>query len=252
MKSNVIVIIIIAVVVTGLTFTFPPIAQDPAYHNFADKRGWLGIPNFGDVMSNLPFLFFGLMGVAAVYLARSDMFTMKGERIPWQVFFVGTFLVGFGSGYYHWEPSNQTLVWDRLPMTIAFMSFFSVVIMERLNEKRGLQLLPILLIVGAASVFYWDHTETLGNGDLRPYALVQFLPILLIPLMFWLLPARYSGLKYLGYGLFWYVLAKVLEHFDRGIFAMTGEVISGHTLKHISASVGVLMMVLYVKKRKTL
>ena len=252
MKSNVIVIIIIAVVVTGLTFTFPPIAQDPAYHNFADKRGWLGIPNFGDVMSNLPFLFFGLMGVAAVYLARSDMFTMKGERIPWQVFFVGTFLVGFGSGYYHWEPSNQTLVWDRLPMTIAFMSFFSVVIMERLNEKRGLQLLPILLILGAASVFYWDHTETLGNGDLRPYALVQFLPILLIPLMFWLLPARYSGLKYLGYGLFWYVLAKVLEHFDRGIFAMTGEVISGHTLKHISASVGVLMMVLYVKKRKTL
>ena len=252
MKSNVIVIIIIAVVVTGLTFTFPPIAQDPAYHNFADKRGWLGIPNFGDVMSNLPFLFFGLMGVAAVYLARSDMFTMKGERIPWQVFFVGTFLVGFGSGYYHWEPSNQTLVWDRLPMTIAFMSFFSVVIMERMNEKRGLQLLPILLILGAASAFYWDHTETLGNGDLRPYALVQFLPMMLIPLMFWLLPARYSGLKYLGYGLFWYVLAKVLEHFDRGIFAMTGEVVSGHTLKHISASVGVLMMVLYVKKRRTL
>jgi len=252
MKSNVILIIIIAVIVTGLTFTFPPIAQDPAYHNFADKRGWLGIPNFGDVMSSLPFLFFGLMGVAAVYLGRSVVFNMKGERIPWQVFFIGAFLVGFGSGYYHWEPSNQTLVWDRLPMTIAFMSFFSVVIMERLNEKGGLQLLPILLIVGAASVFYWDHTETLGNGDLRPYALVQFLPMLLIPLMFWLLPARYSGLKYLGYGLFWYVLAKVLEHFDRGIFAMTGEVISGHTLKHISASVGVLMMVLYVKKRKTL
>ena len=177
---------------------------------------------------------------------------MKGERIPWQVFFIGAFLVGFGSGYYHWEPNNQTLVWDRLPMTIAFMSFFSVVIMEHMNEKRGLQLLPILLILGAASAFYWDHTETLGNGDLRPYALVQFLPMMLIPLMFWLLPARYSGLKYLGYGLFWYVLAKVLEHFDRGIFAMTGEVVSGHTLKHISASVGVLMMVLYVKKRRTL
>jgi len=250
-KSKIILIIIIAVVVTGLTFTFPPIAQDPSYHDFADKRGWLGIPNFGDVMSNLPFLFFGLMGVGAVYSGRSDFFTMDGERIPWQVFFVGTFLVGFGSGYYHWEPNNHTLVWDRLPMTIAFMSFVSVVVMERLHEKGGLILLPVLLIVGAASVFYWDHTESLGHGDLRPYALVQFLPMLLLPLMFWLLSARYSGLKYLGYALLWYMLAKVLEHFDRGIFAMTGEVISGHTLKHISASIAVLMMVLYVKRRKT-
>jgi len=184
-KTNVILIIIIALVVTALTFTFPPISQDPAYHNFADKRGWLGIPNFGDVMSNLPFLFFGFMGLGAANLARPGMFTMTGERIPWKVFFLGTFLVGFGSGYYHWEPNNHTLVWDRLPMTIAFMSFFSVVVMERLNEKSGLVLLPILLIAGAASVFYWDHTELLGNGDLRPYALVQFLPMLLIPLMFW-------------------------------------------------------------------
>jgi len=251
-KTNVILIIIIALVVSALTFTFPPISQDPAYHNFADKRGWLGIPNFGDVMSNLPFLFFGFMGLGAANLARPGMFTMTGERIPWKVFFLGTFLVGFGSGYYHWEPNNHTLVWDRLPMTIAFMSFFSVVVMERLNEKSGLVLLPILLIAGAASVFYWDHTELLGNGDLRPYALVQFLPMLLIPLMFWLLPARYKGLKYLGYGLFWYMLAKVLEHFDRGIFAMTSEVISGHTLKHISASIAVLMMVLYIRKRETI
>ena len=250
-NSKVILIIVVALVVTGLIFTFPPIAQNPAYHNFADKRGWLGIPNFGDVMSNLPFLFFGLMGMGAVYLSRTDIFSMDGEHIPWQVFFVGVFLVGFGSAYYHWEPNNHTLVWDRLPMTIAFMSFFSVVIMERLNEKGGLALLPVFLIVGAASVFYWDFTESLGQGDLRPYALVQFLPMLLLPLMFWLLPARYSGLKYLGYGLFWYVLAKVLEHFDRGIFAMTGEVISGHTLKHLSASIAVLMMVLYIKKRKT-
>ena len=250
-NTKVILIVVIALLVTGLTFTFPPIAQNPAYHDFADKRECLGIPNFGDVMSNLPFLFFGLMGVgAAVYSARSGLFTMNGERIPWQVFFVGAFLVGFGSGYYHWEPNNHTLVWDRLPMTLAFMSFFSVVIMERLNEKGGLVFLPVLLIAGAASVFYWDHTESLGHGDLRPYALVQFLPMLLLPLMFWLLPARYSGLKYLGYALLWYVLAKVLEHFDRGVFAMTGEVISGHTLKHISASIAVLMMVLYVKRRK--
>lgn len=251
-KAKAVLIIIIALVATGLAFTFPPIAQDPAYHDFADQRGWLGIPNFADVMSNLPFLVFSLVGLGAVFFSRPGMFTMSGERIPWKMFFFGAFLVGFGSAYYHWEPNNHTLVWDRLPMTIAFMSFFSVVVMERLNEKSGLALLPVLLMAGAASVFYWDHTESLGNGDLRPYALVQFLPMLLIPLMFWLLPARYKGLKYLAYGLFWYMLAKVLEHFDHGVFAMTSGVISGHTLKHIAASIAVLMMVFYVRKREAL
>ena len=253
-KSKVILIILISFAVTGLTFSFPPIAQDPAYHNFADKRGLLGIPNFGDVMGNLLFLIFGLMGMRTVFKSRNDIniSTMKGECILWEVLFAGTFLVGFGSGYYHWEPNNHTLVWDRLPMTIVFMSFFSLVIMERISEKGGLLLFPLFLIAGAASVFYWDYTESLGNGDLRAYALVQFLPMLLLPLIFWLLPARYSGLKYLGYVLFWYGLAKVLEHFDPDIFEMTGELVSGHTLKHIAAAIAVFMMVVYVKKRRAI
>jgi hypothetical protein len=253
-KSKVILIILISFAVTGLTFTFPPIAQDPAYHNFADKRGLLGVPNFGDVMGNLLFIIFGFMGMRTVFKSRNDIniFTMKGEFILWEVFFVGTLLVGFGSGYYHLEPNNHTLVWDRLPMTIAFMSIISLVIMLRLSEKGGLFLFPLFLIMGAGSVFYWDYTESLGQGDLRPYALVQFLPMLLLPLIFWLLPARYNGLKYPVYALFWYGLAKILEHFDPDIFAMTGEVVSGHTLKHIAAAIAVYVMVVYVQKRKAL
>ena len=104
--------------------------------------------------------------------------------------------------------------------------------------------------MGAGSVFYWDYTESLGHGDLRPYALVQFLPMLLLPLIFWLLPARYSGLKYPMYALLWYGLAKVLEYFDLGIFEMTGEMVSGHTLKHVAAAIAVCVMVVYVQKRK--
>jgi hypothetical protein len=253
-KSKVILIVLISFVVTGLTFTFPPIAQDPAYHNFADTRGLFGIPNFGDVMGNLFFIIFGFMGMRTVFESRNDtnIFTMKGEYILWEVFFVGTFLVGFGSGYYHLEPNNHTLVWDRLPMTIAFMSIISLVIMLRISTKGGLFLFPLFLIAGAGSVFYWDYTESLGNGDLRPYALVQFLPMLLLPLIFWLLPARYNGLKYPVYALLWYGLAKVLEYFDPDIFELTGEVVSGHTLKHIAAAIAVYMMVVYVQKRKIL
>jgi hypothetical protein len=253
-KSKVILIVLISFAVSGLIFIFPPIAQDPAYHNFADKRGLLGIPNFGDVMGNLFFIIFGLMGMRTVFKRRNDidMFTIKGEFPLWEVFFIGTFLVGFGSGYYHLEPNNHTLVWDRLPMTIAFMSIFSLVIMMRISEKWGLALFPLFLIVGAGSVFYWDYTESLGHGDLRPYALVQFLPMLLLPLIFWLLPARYKGLKYPVYALLWYGLAKILEHFDPDIFAMTGEMVSGHSLKHIAAAMAVYMMVIYVQKRKAL
>ena len=251
-RTKVISIILISVCTTGLTFAFPPIPQDPGYHNFADTRGLAGIPNFGDVMSNLFFMLFGLMGMAAVFMSRYEntVFTMKGEIIPWGMFFVGAFMVGIGSGYYHLEPNNQTLVWDRLPMTIAFMSFFSLAVMERFSEKAGLLLLPAFLVVGAGSVFYWDYTETLGNGDLRAYALVQFLPMLLLPLMFWILPARYSGMKYLGYVLFWYLLAKILEYYDAIIFDLTGELVSGHTLKHVAAALAVYMMVVYVTKRR--
>ena len=251
-RAKVILIILISVCVTGLTFAFPPIPQDPGYHNFADTRGLAGIPNFGDVTSNLFFVLFGFMGMVAVLMSRdaNTVFTMKGETIPWGLFFVGAFMVGIGSGYYHLEPNNHTLVWDRLPMTIAFMSFFSLAVMERFNEKAGLFLLPVFLVVGAGSVFYWDYTESLGNGDLRAYALVQFMPMLLLPLMFWMLPARYSGMKYLGYVLFWYLLAKILEYYDAVIFHLTGELVSGHTLKHVAAALAVYMMVVYVTKRR--
>ncbi len=240
------------VAVIGM-FAVPPIAQDPAYHDFADERGWLGIPNFGDVVGNAPFILFGLMGLLFVKNTpqQDPRFSMSGEQLLWLVFFFGTFLVGFGSGYYHLNPTNETLVWDRLPMTIAFMSFFSLVLMERVDEGLGRRLFPYLLLLGIASVFYWDYTESLGRGDLRPYALVQFLPLVLIPFILWKFPARYTGLKYLGYTLGWYLLAKLLEHFDDEIFGMLEKMVSGHTLKHIAAAMGVYTMLLYVKRRES-
>lgn len=45
----------------------------------------------------------------------------------------------------------------------------------------------------------------------------------------------------------WYIAAKLLEHFDPQIFALTGHVVSGHTLKHVAAAVGVACMVPYMK-----
>ncbi len=225
--------VIISLLAIVLTFSIiPAIEQDLNYHNFADDRVLFGIPNFCDVIGNLSFVLFGIMGLYYLRSSnRSSHFTMQGERALWIIFFSSAVLVGLGSGYYHLNPNNATLVWDRLPMTIAFMSFFSLIIMEYIDAKAGLILCFLLLLIGGASVFYWSYSESIGQGDLRPYALVQFLPILLIPLMLWIFPSRYKGLRYLGYTLGWYIFSKLLEYFDDKIFIILNKLISGHTLK---------------------
>lgn len=165
--------------IVGITLV-PAIPQDVRYHDFADQRGFLGIPNFADVLSNLPFIIVGILGLWT--LRRG---TPRGGieelLLPYRIFFIGVLLTGFGSAYYHWSPNNQTLVWDRLPMTIAFMAFFSALVGESMSLRAGQRLLWPLLISGIASVAWWHFTEQAGRGDLRPYILVQFLPILLIP-----------------------------------------------------------------------
>lgn len=236
----------LTVVIIGAVFFLPPIAQDLAYHDFADKRAFLGIPNFGDVVGNAPFAIVGILGLALLARIKNSFADRAAYRL-WQVFFAGVFLVAFGSGYYHWAPDNHTLVWDRLPMTIAFMSLFSLIIMRHINRRAGLYLFLPLLLTGIGSVFYWDYTEAQGAGDLRLYALVQFLPMILIPLILWLFPAKESGMRYLLYTLGFYVLAKVLEHFDEGFFTIFGGMVSGHTLKHLAAAAAVACLLPYAR-----
>jgi hypothetical protein len=75
-----------------------PIAQDPAYHRFADTRGWLGIPNFANVVSNLPFLVAGLVGATRLASGRPSG-ALARLRPAYLVFFVGAALVAIGSSY---------------------------------------------------------------------------------------------------------------------------------------------------------
>lgn len=240
-------VVAVAAALMVLTFMFAPIAQDLAYHDFADKRGLPFLPNAGDVLSNLPFCFVGLLGLWRVFRAKGAV--ALAARALWAVFFGGVFLVGFGSGYYHWAPDNHTLVWDRLPMTVAFMSLFALVIAERINARAGYVLAPFLLIVGAGSVWYWDYTESIGAGDLRPYALVQFLPVVLILMMLQLFPSAIGGTRYVMWCLGYYMLAKLLEHFDDQIFALLGGAVSGHSLKHLAAAAAVACLLPYAKLR---
>ncbi len=222
-------------------FFVKPIPQDLAYHGFIDDKEMLGIPNFWNVMSNLPFLIVGLLGM--VRLSRLKI--IEDMRVAYWLLFFGVALVAFGSGYYHWNPSNQTLVWDRLPMTIAFMSLFAIIISEFIDAKKGVLLLFPLLIVGVASVFYWQVTD-----DLRFYALVQFLPIVLIPLILIIYSSKFTKISGYWWLLAAYVLAKVLEYFDSQIFNLSGGLMSGHAIKHVAAAIGMYVLFLSYKKRE--
>ena len=218
----------------------PPIAQDPAYHVMADRRPLLGIPNALNVLSNIPFAVAGVLGLVSVFSPRSGArpFSDPWERWPYAALFAGTALTTAGSAYYHLVPDNARLVWDRLPMTVGFMGLLTAVVAERASLALARRLFVPLLACGAGSVAYWYWTELQGAGDLRPYALAQFGSLAVVVLLLVLYDARYSGSVYLFAGIAAYVAAKVFELGDQAIYSF-GHVVSGHTLKHLAAAVGV-------------
>ena len=221
-------------------FLIEPIAQDQAYHNFADKRTMLNIPNALNVLSNIPFLLFGLLGLRG--LSQSNR---EGHHPAWPVFFIGVALVAIGSAYYHLAPSDSSLVWDRLPMTVGFMGLFIAL----LSEYGGLKLGPVPLIaalfVGVGSVIYWAFTD-----DLRFYAWVQFMPLGAVLLLLCTQASRYTYSWLLGVSLALYLIAKLAEHFDSAIFDLLNQSVSGHTLKHLAAALGCYMVLFFLQRRR--
>src|SRR5271167_2097985 len=220
-----------ATAVVGIAACLAPrVAQPLSYHQFADHRSWLGIANFGDVASNLPFAVAGIWGIWVLWRGSVDFVDVR-ERWPYGILFAGLILTALGSGYYHLAPDNERLVWDRLPMTLGFMSLVAAIIMERISLKAGLVLLPVLLVVGIASVVQWHWSEVRGAGDLRFYAAVQVYAVVVILLALEMAP-RYTRTYDLAIVGGFYVLAKILETWDGSVFSL-GHLVSGHTLKHL-------------------
>ncbi len=225
----------------------PPIPQPLAYHNFADHRGWLGIPNFGDVVSNVPFALVGICGLIFLFRPHAGTFSDRRERWLYLVMFAGLILTAFGSAYYHLAPGNARLVWDRIPIMIVFMALLAAVIAERVGFVAGLWLFPALEAAGIGSVLVWRAGELQGHGDLRFYAAVQVYAILILLLLL-LVPAKYTRGSDLAMVVGFYVLAKILEESDRQIFAL-GHIVSGHTLKHLAAAAAGYWILRMLQKR---
>jgi len=222
-------------------FFIEPISQDLAYHNFADNRTMLGINNFFDVVSNLPFLFVGLLGLFCIFQNWG-----VSSSWGWLILFISIVFVSLGSSYYHLNPENKTLTWDRLPMAIGFMALFVIVLTDYVNHKLEKWLLIPMCLVGIISVAYWHMTD-----DLRIYAWVQFVSMALLLIIISVYQPSYLQTKYLIYAFVFYTLSKLAEHFDKQIYELMGQIVSGHTIKHLLAAIATFFFYILLKRRIT-
>ena len=232
--------ILVIVAVFAMT---DPIPQDPAYHSFVDARNLYGIANFWNVISNLPFLVVGVWGLlVASRLSRDD-----AARTCYLVFFVGLVMTALGSSWYHLAPDNASLGWDRLAMTIAFAGLFPAMLAEFVSARLARMMLVVMLFLGPVSIGYWQLTEGAGMGDLRPYAIVQFVPLLAM-LAILIFNKRPNEVRSAFYWLLaFYLAAKLFEFQDVQTYEEIG--ISGHTLKHLFAGISAIPLVLALSRR---
>lgn len=249
-------LLLFSVAVLLLAAAMPPISQPQAYHQFADQRTLFGIPNFMNVASNLAILLSGLAGLVFLWHSfrvsyqrqTQQKFVTSAEYWPYLVLFASVILTAPGSAYYHWAPDNNSLLWDRLPIAVGVTALLAAVLSERIHPKLGVRALPILVLMGAGSVIYWYMGEQRGNGNLNFYIVIQFYSLLLVVLLSLLLPSRYTRghdiYKVIGL----YALAKLAETLDQQIFDL-GQVISGHTAKHLLAAWAIWWIVKMLQKR---
>lgn len=206
-----------------------PLGQAGAYHHFADTRTWLGIPNAADVLSNVPIFLAGVATLAWVFGHRDGGGRLRAGLL---VAGIGLAFTGIGSGYYHWAPNDATLVWDRLPLAVVFAGVLLTAWSCAAAESPRPHEVALLVVASIGSVAFW-----VWLGSLWPYAILQYGG--LAALLWLALRGRLAGLAGWWCVIALYALAKVFELLDQAVWNWTGQMISGHTLKHLmSAAAG--------------
>lgn len=243
-------ILALALVVAVAVALLPALPEPRALRTLVDARAFLGIANFLNVVSNAPLLFVGAWGLYVLARGRPDAFADPMEKRPYALLFLAVALTSFGSAYYHLAPDDDTgLMWDRLPMSVGFMALLSAVIVERISVKAGLGLLVPLAAIGAATVLYWRWSILHGAENILPYAIVQYGGIAAIVAIALLFRSRYTRGGDLFGAVAIYALAKLAEVLDAQVYAL-GEIVSGHTLKHLLAAASVWWLLRMLQLRK--
>lgn len=238
----------VAMVIDPLT---APIAQDPAYHAFADARALGRIPNFADVASNLAILAPALAGLVLVQRVDAPMrFGSPAERAFALLFFAALVATALGSTWYHLAPDNDRLLLDRLPIGLAFTAFIAWLVAERTRPRGGgVALLLPWIAVGPASVLWWYAGELHGAGDLRPYLLLYVFVFVATPLLL-SLPTAYSRARAYWWAYLAFALGMACDRLDHAIWIWLDGWISGHTIKHLLMGLALALLVRMLGRRR--
>lgn len=237
-----------ALLIVAILSFLGPIESPRNYHQFADQRNWLQIPNTLNVLSNAVFAMAGIWGISVLFSRERPQFRDRRERMFWIGVFLGFILTALGSTYYHLSPDNFRLIWDRLPMTLVFMSLAAALIGERISTRLGLLLWPIFVLIGMTSVFAWYESELKGSSDIRFYVGIQAFTILTI-LVLLLMPSQSNQNRDLVMVMMLYGLALFFDFSDHWTFQATGGIVSGHTLKHLVAGLAGIWLIRMIYRK---
>ncbi|MDB5848063.1 MAG: hypothetical protein JWP29_1815 [Rhodoferax sp.] len=220
----------------------PRVPQVADYHTFADQRSAWGLPHALDVLSNLPFAVGGVLGLLALRRRAGEG---VARRLLAGLFFVGLVMAAVCSSFYHLHPDNLRLAGDRLGMVASFAGLLGLATAERISPRAGLCVASLVLVCGPLSVVFWGI-----SGDLLPWAVLQGGGILLVLVLACCRPAVGAwGVPLLAVILA-YALAKLLELGDHQVFAITGGMVSGHSLKHVAAAFAAWPVIAVVRAGK--
>lgn len=241
--------LLLTVAIVALMLVYGVIEQPANYHDFADHSSWAGVPHAADVLSNSGFALIGLWGWWRLSAQRQHP-AIRAGWFGYRLLLAGLVLTAVGSSYYHLAPDDFRLVWDRLPIALACAGLLAGVRAETVARAVVPAFAPfdprseaaILALLAVASVAWWHFTGLQGRGDLRPYLLLQILPILLVPLWQVIHGSDRRDRVWFGAALVVYVLAKAAELNDHELLA-SFIFISGHTVKHLLATLAAGLIV---------
>ena len=219
----------------------PGFAQPQSFHDYADQRMWLGIPHAADVLTNLPFLLIGALGLRLTsHVIISDRRT---ARAYW-LLFLGVLLTAFGSAWYHLNPNDVTLVWDRLPMALGFAGLVAATLADR-APQRATRFAVAFASGAAATVIYWHAT-----ANLLPYLVMQACSMAVALIATAWIASGYSLASRMYWAAGIYALALICERLDHLVYASSNGIVSGHSLKHLAAAAAIVVIYTMLRDRK--
>lgn len=225
-----------------------PLPQWQNYHDFADTRALGPIPRAGDVLTNLAILAAGLWG-----LSLRRRLTLRGDERPaYRLVVLGAILTAAGSAYYHWEPSNARLVWDRAPMAVLATGAVALVLADRVSPALGRAALWPVGLLAAASVALWGVTEALGRGDLWLYLLVRIGAGVGTLGLLAACRSRHTAVMWVWAAVACDALETLAERHDWQLWRATGGLLSGHNLKHLLAGGVIACVFTWLLRRRAL